>query len=160
MDLHEYADENIKLYESILGFVEGDEKEINKSQEQIVVLQKNIRNSDDFKLLLYFISKISENHHRNNFFIPKFEQIIQYFAKDMQQFLTNFQIFNLFKNYKRILLFLFQNKIIAPDQSIINLMEEEYTRKKNKYCLYIYPEIQNLLSKEKEQILKKKNIRN
>lgn len=74
----------------------------------------------------------------------------------MQQFLTNFQIFNLFKNYKRILLFLFQNKIIAPDQSIINLMEEEYTRKKNKYCLYIYPEIQNLLSKEKEQILKKK----
>lgn len=70
MDLHEYADEKVKLYESILGFVEGDEKEINKSQEQIVVIQKNVRNSDEFKLLLYFIS---ENHHRNDFFIPKVE---------------------------------------------------------------------------------------
>lgn len=74
----------------------------------------------------------------------------------MQQFLTNFQIFNLCKNNKRILLFLFPNKIIVPDQSIINLMEEEDSRKKSKFCLYFYTEIPNLLSKEKEQILKKK----
>ena len=64
---------------------------------------------------MYLISKIFKNHYRSNdskCFINKIERIINNYKKKMLLHFSNFEIFQIFKENKRILLFLFEEQII------------------------------------------------
>ena len=68
-----------------------------------------------FITTLCFISKVSKKYHRSSDFISKIKQILLYFQPFYNQYLTNIELFNLFKKNKLILLLLFKEKILLPD---------------------------------------------
>ncbi|KAK8881292.1 hypothetical protein M9Y10_004027 [Tritrichomonas musculus] len=104
-------------------------------------------NKQEFKCLLHLISKISNNHHRSNGFIQKIEQILKHFAQDIQKYFTSFDIFNIFKGNKVILLFIFTEKIATPDMRIINYLTKEKYLNRN-YFKYFYNEFKSLYTKD------------
>ena len=100
----------------------------------------NIRQEkSDLKLILHTISNISNNHYRASNFLGKIERILQLFSNEIKNFYTNFEIFSIFKDNKRILLFLFEEKIITPDKKIFQIINSEEYRDKN-FHVYFLPE--------------------
>ena len=100
----------------------------------------NIRQEkSDLKLILHTISNISNNHYRTSNFFSKIERILQLFSNEIKNFYTNFEIFSIFKENKRILLFLFEEKIITPDKKIFQVITSEEYRDKN-FHVYFLPE--------------------
>ena len=71
--------------------------------------------------------------------------------------MTNFEIFNIFKNNNKVLLFLLQNKIITLDEQIINQMTNIEFQKYR----FLLPELKSYQNeakqKEIEDELKKEN---
>ena len=65
------------------------------------------------------ISKITENHHRSPNFIRRIEKIFLHFSELIKQSFTNQELFDIFKDNKRILLLLIQTKLVTFDDSII-----------------------------------------
>ena len=59
---------------------------------------------------LHLILKISNNYHCKRAFFNKIERIFLYYKDQITTNLTNFEIFNIFKSNKRILLFLHDQK--------------------------------------------------
>lgn len=62
---------------------------------------------------------------------------------EIQKSFSNYEIFNIFKSNKLILLFLFEQKIIIPDKSISFLISTE-KYKKRFYPQFFYPEFKEL----------------
>ena len=133
----------------ILEFIDNEDAE-EENYQNILKLYSNFKiggNKNELKSFLYLISKISNNHYRNENFFSKIEKIILNFKKDIDHFFTYFDIFQIFIKNKRILLFLIESKIIEINQSIVNAMlEKKYY--KMKYPQYFYPEIKSFINKE------------
>lgn len=60
----------------------------------------------ELRLFLRLINEISNNHQRASNLINKIEKILDQIQKDIKKYFTNSQIFELFKENLRILLFL------------------------------------------------------
>ena len=60
----------------------------------------------ELRLFLRLINEISNNHQRSSNLINKIEKILDQIQKDIKKYFTNSQIFELFKENLRILLFL------------------------------------------------------
>ena len=124
------------IQESLLDFLEND----TSIEEDFLNLIYNINeqkiqeNKYDLKALLHIISKISDNHHRNQNFIFKIERVIKNYQKEIKNYFTNFDIFYIFRKNKRILLYLLNEKIIIPDNQIA------WHILSNKYINRFYPQ--------------------
>ena len=69
------------------------------------------------------------------------------FKQSLQQTFSNSEIFEIFKGSKRILLFLFNEKVIIIDEYIVfRITSNEFSI--FKYCEYFEPEIKPFLTKE------------
>lgn len=91
------------------------------------------------------ISKVSNHHHRTPLFFTNIEKILLFIKDKIKQSLSNSEIFTIFLYNKLVLLILFQQQILIPDQSIANkFLEEKY--KKRKYPNYFLPEIRPFIS--------------
>lgn len=55
----------------------------------------------------------------------KIEQILNLLHSNIKENLTNFEIFNLFKNNKRIILFLISEQILIIDDFLIDKMKQK-----------------------------------
>lgn len=80
---------------------------------------------------------------------------MHFFISDIKQTLKNFDLFNIFKRDKRILLFLFDNQILAMDKQIYNRITEPNKKEFQSYASYFYPEIKPFIPKQKRQKYKK-----
>ena len=132
MDIQENLDHKKEIYQlllSILDLVDEKEEEFPKFNEIVG------NNKYDLKEFLYLISNVSENHHRTTSFFHKIEQIILIFKESIQQYYSNSEIFEIFKNSKRILLFLINEQIFKIDEAICNKMKD-YHHEKAKYLQY------------------------
>ena len=134
---------------SIICFIDFEDniEENFESMTKIFKDQKINNDRNKLKMLLRLIAGIIDNHYRVNNFFTKVERILLVFKKDIKNFYTNWEIFNIFKSNKRILLFFFQQKIITFDEYIIKTMYSNKYMLEN-YLLYFLPEIRNL-KKEK-----------
>ena len=121
MSIEEYSEKNKNIEEFLLTFLEADTSTKENYNDFIDFIDDNKIFEDEHELVLflYLISKISKYHHRNSHFISKIEFILQYYKTNIQEKLTNFEIFNIFKGSKRILLFLFEEQILKIDKQII-----------------------------------------
>ena len=88
--------------------------------------------------MLQLISKISDNHHRSPNFIDKLNQIIQYLLKEIQPPITDFEIYEIFKYNKRVLLLLLEQEFIRPDNNIISDIMKMKDRNNFPYSHYLY----------------------
>ena len=148
MEIQEYIDEKKELQDLLLSYIDGrDDSEIDFHFLINHFENQEIReNPDEFKALIHLLLRITNNHYRYRGFFKKIEQIILYFQNDIKQTFSNTEIFNLFKNNKRIVLFLIKNNIITIDKSITDLMIEQSESKDKKCCHYFFPEIKPFLN--------------
>ena len=121
MDFNNYLSRKKEIYNIILELLENEYyvDEYNENLDIIVQSTNLLENREELREFLYLILKLSNNHQRNPYFFNKIEHILLYFKDDIKQTFSNYEIFNLFKNNKRILIFLFEEKIIIPDEYII-----------------------------------------
>ena len=140
-----YTD-NIKIIQTILL----DILDINKADEGdnlsslFNYLETNniTENKSELKSFLHLLIQISNNYYRDPDFFTIFETIITKYQKQITKYFTNYEIFNMFKSNKRILLFLFQNKIVIIDQYIRNILLSKKYRDR-KYPEYFFKEIKS-----------------
>ena len=99
---------------NLIEFIDNDfDNEENYQNLINLIINYEIReNKHNLKSFLYLILKISKNHHRTPFFIDKIEKILLLLKSEIKQYFSIFELFNLFKNHKRILLFLSKEEII------------------------------------------------
>lgn len=132
----EYIESRRKIQSSLLDFLENEDDNeiifqnfINTLNEEKISLDKT--NFSDF---LHILAAIINNHHVNIHFFKKIEHIFQHFKSLIQQFYTKKEIFNIFKENKRILLFLIEEEMITFDIVI----SRELNKQKSKYYHYFH----------------------
>lgn len=147
MKIQEYIQRDKILYQHLLTYLEDiDEEQTNENFRFLVkdidtIIQQ--MKSDELYKFLQLISIISDNHHRGPFFFSRIEKIFAHYKNDIINSLSNNDLFDIFKENKRILLSLFQNQIIIPDKSICDYFnsksDENSTEIFNDYEAYFYP---------------------
>ena len=138
MNSQQYLDEMKKIQQNLLDFLdnERDEEEIFQNLKTILDDLKICDNQNQLKSLLYLLSKISNNHHRGPNFFNKIEKILLLFKNDIKKFYSNWDIFFIFKENKRMILFLINEQIINIDKQIARkFATPEYEQQKYSYYL-------------------------
>ena len=125
MDIQSYL-KNIEDFQKCL--LEYLDNEISESEylNLINFFQDQIINSkiQEAKETLQLLLNIINNHHRTPNFWSKIDKFLLNFKDSLKQTLSNFEIFDIFKSNKRILLFLIKESIISFDQQIINIIND------------------------------------
>ncbi|KAK8854382.1 hypothetical protein M9Y10_016944 [Tritrichomonas musculus] len=149
MSSETFVDKMKSIQNSLLEFLEDESDSEDKYESfiNLVSTQQIINEEHEFKELLQLISIIMNGHHRVLNFISKAEQILRQFNQSILNYFDNSEIFDIFKNNKRILLFLIEEKILTVDEYIFSIItKDEYIKKK--YCEYFQPEIKQFLAIE------------
>ena len=126
MNAQEYIKQKKEFYHNLMEYFDDEENDdlhligfyIIENFEEL----KQQQNKDELKILLHLILKIANNHQPTPSFHKKIDQIIIYFADQIKQTFLNSELFDLFKENKRILLHLFQNQIIKVDKYIFDFI--------------------------------------
>ena len=149
----EHIDKMVNIQENLLEFLE-DEKSGNLDQLLRKINYYKIRNNkSQLRTFLHLISKISDNHHLNVDFNNKLEQILDKISDDISSDFSNYDIFHIFKNNKRILLLLFMYNVLTPDLAIYSqLLKEKY--RKRFYLNYFYPEFRSFMTRDLQREMK------
>lgn len=130
--------ENTEDYQKLINYM--DDQKIGDTKEQLSVF-------------LHLTSNILNNYQQKNNFFDKFQKILLLYKDQIKHAFSNSEIFNFFRNDKKILLFLFHSQIIEVDDSIINIIFNDRYKKKFSYHLYFYPEIKSFV--ENPEIIEK-----
>ena len=151
-----------KLYNALLIYLENLEDSSTDFQHltDIINIQHEIENREDFEHFLHLITNIGDNYHRTDLLFPKLFQIIKYYQDQFKQTFSNYFIFNIFQSNKIILLFLFKNKIITVDQDIYIELMSKNEGNGYRYCHFFYPEIKDFINEEKIKEIKDELISN
>ena len=97
------------LQQALISFIDS-ESEMEENFQILLQLFEDHKIRDDrneLKLFFKLITKISNHFYRPQYFFEKIEKIILLFKKEIIEKFSQTEIFDLFKNNKRILLFLF-----------------------------------------------------
>ena len=148
MNIDKYLDKIRKLHEFLIDYIDAEDDIELRYQFLIKFLIDNQfqNNSYDLKLVLHLLCSISNNHYRHTYFFNKIEKILHFFQKDIKKYFSNFEIFNIFKSNKRILLFLIERKIIYIDNNIYYQISN-YKYSEAEYLQYFSNEINKFLAK-------------
>ena len=87
-------------------------------------------------------------------FFQKIEKLIIFFERVIKEKFDNFEVFDIFKSNKRILLFLLEKKLMNIDESIFDEMTK-YEYYKSGYLPYFFTEVKSIFFDKKSDILKK-----
>ncbi|KAK8857369.1 hypothetical protein M9Y10_015774 [Tritrichomonas musculus] len=136
--MNDYLTTMHNMQEAILSYLDGNEENgFEKVKNQIN--QQNINDKDHGLIeILHLLVSIANNHYRTPNFFTKIEQILLFYKEKLEIF-PNYSLFNIFKSNKRLLLFLFNEKMITLDDNIINYVESLH--EKNIFYHYFLPEI-------------------
>ena len=149
--MDEYMIKMDALRQALLLFIENENKVEENFQNLIQIFEDHkIRDKfNELKIFFKLIVKISNNFCRPPNFFQKIERILLFFKKNITEQFTKAEIFDLFKNNKRILLFLFEEKIISMNQKIADIMRNSKYRAAN-YPQYFTPEIRPFFTEEEK----------
>ena len=120
----EYLKRMQKLNDFILEYLDNKDSKNLDDLAEIISFPDNQLKIYELKSILFLISKISENHHRNTFFYEKIQKIINLLKQEIKQTFSNSEIFDLFKANKRFLLILIDEDILTIDSTIRAKMGE------------------------------------
>ncbi|KAK8882423.1 hypothetical protein M9Y10_045065 [Tritrichomonas musculus] len=149
MIIEEFVDIMKNIQNALLDFFDEELDDEDKYNNFMKLIETHKISNDrySFKELLRLINNIGNNHHRVPSFISKFERLLRFFKKDIEKYFSNSELFEIFKNNKRILLLLIEEQMMTIDEYIFSIItRNEYVYKR--YCEYFQPEIKPLLTKE------------
>ena len=138
MQVEEYIIKKKEFQKYILQMIEDDDNAEEKYQNfaSLIKDQEIENNPNELKSFLCLINNISNNHYRSNNFFSKFEKILVDIKNSIKMNLSNDEIFDIFRNNKRILLFLMKEKIIGVNQKIVNILKKAKYQEAN-YLQYL-----------------------
>ena len=145
MDINNFIEKKKMLQAALIDYIDCNTSQMEENFQNVttIVNEQNIRkDKQEFKLLIYLISHIANNHHRSSQFIAKIEKVLLAYKKEISQFFTNKEIFAIFQGNKRVLLFLFKQKILVFDALIENTFKSAKCQNES-YKDYFAPEINN-----------------
>lgn len=148
--IENYIKQKKEMHSLLLEYIDNEENDDCGFDNftKFVDNTNTLQDVEELKILLRLIVKISKYHYRMPNFFSKLERIILHYQKYIKQTLSNLEIYELFKNSKRILLFLFEKGILIKDMTIINKLLLKVDPNGVQYCHFFFPEIEELL-KEK-----------
>ena len=146
-----YIQEKQEMQQTLLNYIDNEEnvEEYYSNLLTFIKVKQITEDKSELKIFLNLLIRIANFHYRSSDFFNKIEKILYDFKEDIMKHLTNSEIFNLFQSNKRILLFLFENKIIIFDHYIYLKIYEE-----DEYLSYFYPEISDYNKNNKSEGLK------
>ena len=147
--IQNYLEKMQRIQTLFLDFIENQVDYMNNFEDIINFVEKELTSTNihDLKLVLHLLTSISSNHYQSENIFKKIEQILNFFKEKIQQNLSNAEIYEIFKNDKRILLFLIEEKILTIDKTIYKQMCKKNCFKNN-YLHYFYPEIKEFIEPE------------
>ena len=149
-----------EFYNAILSYLESSEsEEIDfKDLIDIINMEYYTENREEFEHFLHTVNHISANHHRDEFLFKKIFRILKYYENQIKHTFSNFEIFNIFKENKILLLFLLENSFITFDEKMYLYFTEKDKTEKIKFCHFFYPEIKEFIGEEKSKNIEKKTF--
>ncbi|KAK8839930.1 hypothetical protein M9Y10_031645 [Tritrichomonas musculus] len=148
MSIEAFVEKQRKIQRILLDYFD-DTTEYQDTVQQLDLYQCS-KNTYDFKIVLYLIVNISNNHQRIGSFFSKIDKILQFYKRDILQYFTNSEIFHIFRRNKRIVLFLIEEKILILDEDISKSMKR-YPH----YIDYFSPEFGNDLKEHEITIFER-----
>lgn len=145
MDIQHYLDKMKNIEQNIINFIDNENSTDDDFTQLSTFLQaQNVINDPNYlKEILHLIVSIADYHHYYINFFNKLDQILLLFTKSIQQYLNQHEIFNIFISNKRLLLFLFEHKLIVPDKYIINMFFH-FPYIHHHYPEFFYPEVKDM----------------
>ncbi|KAK8870811.1 hypothetical protein M9Y10_008703 [Tritrichomonas musculus] len=153
MEIESIIREKKEIYSSLMEFIDETEDADFNSLIKDFENQEIFKNKEEIKLMLQLISKISDNHRRLSDFIDKLNQIIQYLLKELQPPITDFEIYEIFKYNKRVLLLLLEQEFIRPDNQIISDIMSMKDRNNFPYSHYLYSGIKPFINEKESRAI-------
>ena len=156
-EIQEYIKEKKEIYDNLKKFLESIENTEQDFENLIKIIseQKQEETQAALTKFLQLIANIGNNCHRDESLFKKIFKLIEYYTEQIKQTFSNNEIFNIFGSNKKILLFLFKNKIITIDDTIYNEILFKREPNGNCYSHFFYPEIKNFSNEEKVAIIEK-----
>lgn len=147
MSFHSYLEKKQAIQNALLEYIEKSDNVEENYQNFITIIndQKIKEDPIELKSLFHLILKISKHHYRTQDFFAKIEKILQNFSNEIKTNHSNFEIFNIFKGNKRILLYLIKNDLLKIDKTIAQIMTENNKYIEANYPQYFYPEIKQFI---------------
>lgn len=156
-EIEKYIERKKKLYNNLLLFIESSDDSEKCFQNIIDIIneQKLKENRENFEHFIRLIASIANNHSNTESFFNKIYQIIQHFVKEIKQTLSNIEIFHIFQNNKKIILFLFEKEIITLDSDIADEIINKTEFNDIHYCHFFYPELKKFYGEDKTKDIEK-----
>ncbi|KAK8857638.1 hypothetical protein M9Y10_016044 [Tritrichomonas musculus] len=159
--MESYIECKIKLYNTILEFLEGSDEINQQCFKEFCENMHNFNIEGDREEMAQFLSilkSISDHHHRDADFNANIKKILKHFQDQIKQTLSNEKIFRIFESNKLIVLFLLKNGIIDFTETIYKELINNIEANGNRYCHFFYPELEKLkgakaMKSIKEEIL-------
>lgn len=135
MNANEYLQVMCDIHRKIIHYIDSKDDEQSRFEELNTFLTDYniISNKILLKDFLYLICSLSCNHHRYPNFFDKILGILETLKNQIKSFYTESEIFNIFKGNKRLLLFLFDEKLITPSEAINQTLSKQKYNTYNKY---------------------------
>ena len=149
MSVLEIRNKMNNIQNSLLEFLEEESDAEDKYENFINLIREEQLINDEYQIksIIQLISDIGNNHQRNHTFISKIEKLLRYLKQDLQNYISNSDFFEYFKDNKRILLFLLEEKMMIFDENIFSrIISERFDNILN--FKYFQPEIKPFLTKE------------
>ena len=156
MEIEDYVEFLKDLHSILLEYLENIVESNDDFQILINLLEKQkvFENRQEIKEFFHLILIISRNRQRYPDFFSKIDKIFNYFITDIKQTLSKSELFKIFHKNKRILLFLFNKKIITIDETIKNCIIKKINSKDKNFRYFFYPEIESIIEKETSNVIK------
>ena len=153
MEIEAFIKKGKEFYTPLLNFFESESIYEDEIQELTKIFddQDIFNNPIEMYGLLELLFNIGNNHHQTTDFFKKLGLIFHYLIKDKQLPISSAEIFDLYKTNKRLLLFLFEQKVLQPEKSIYNTLMQERAINGYKLYYYLFVEIKKFFGKRKSK---------
>lgn len=147
MEIKKIIERGRRFQKALLNYIDNDEECYYDSLIDLIQREEIQKNCIELQAFFCLITKISMNHYRTLVFFDKIERILIFFKIEIKQSFSNYDIFNIFKSNKRLLLFLFESGLLIPDKSLFSaICQTKYSKKY--YLPYFYPEFKSMITKK------------
>ncbi|KAK8899074.1 hypothetical protein M9Y10_001373 [Tritrichomonas musculus] len=144
MESDDYLQMLQKSHDILLNFLNNEDNFCSDFNKLIYQLNEFEFQSckKNMKFLLYILCQISKNHYRTQELISTIEKILLFYKKEIIEFFSDAEIFEIFKKSNRLILFLYKEGFIKIQYHVNYLVNNYY------FSLFMSQEIYRFLNKQ------------